>query len=51
MIFIVSLSALWTAGGLAIARIPGADFVTVAVDVEAVVALCRGHPGAWRDTG
>ena len=46
MIFIVSLFALRTAGGLAVVRVPGAEGGTVPVLVPAGVALSRGHPGA-----
>ena len=51
MIFIVSLFALRTAGGLAVVRVPGAEGGAVAVLVPAGVALGRSHPGSWRDTG
>ena len=51
MIFIVSLFALRTAGGLAVVRVPGAEGGAVAVLVPAGVALGRSHPGAWRNTG
>ena len=49
MIFIVSLFALRTAGGLAVVRVPGAKGGAVAVFVPAGVALGWGHPGSWRE--